>query len=48
VAQCQYGDVRTQFQHGTKKWFQFQHWASANMGANMYVPMITAVEFNFS
>ena len=25
----------SQFQHGAKHWSQFQHWAGANMGANI-------------
>ena len=31
------GTSASQFQHGVKNQSQFQHWAGANMGANIYV-----------
>lgn len=34
VTQCEYGDVRIPVPTRGKNWSRFQHWASANMGAN--------------
>ena len=34
------GTSASQFQHGAKNRSQFQHWASANMGANIYTKKV--------
>jgi hypothetical protein len=31
------GTSTSKFQHGAKNWSQFQHWAAADMGANIYI-----------
>ena len=43
------GTSASQFQHRAKNRSQFQHWASANMGANIHInPCLTACSNNTS
>ena len=38
------GTSASQFQYGAKNQSQFQHWAGANMGANIYIFEYTLVQ----